>query len=492
MSAPEDRARDIRRAVAQMAASRWAATVASLAALMALSRLLPPDAFGLYAGLLAICLLADVIADFGVSARLVQRAEPSADERAAGEGLALALGLACGAALAVGAALAPASVLTEEGQRTLWLLAACVPVLSVGGPLEATLSRDLDFRVVSMLGVGRAVAEAGVAIGLAVMGAGAPALAGGLLAGRAAQAGVLLVIRARGGGYRPRLRGAGAFARFGRPYVLMEATPRVGDAATLQVIGGALGLGALGVFDRAKRVTGLLDQTLLAGVMPVVLPALSRSLDAGHAPGTVYLRKVSVLAALLWPAFALIALMAEPIIAVLLGAQWADAVWPVRILCLAGLALPVGKMSMKMFVAMDDVPAYARIQMIHQALRVAMVGLGALHSLEAACLGGAASSFVKAALIERRLSGVIGVDVRDLARTAGPAAWLAAGALAGPAVLLALWGGAPPLALCSVAALLAGAGWLGAAALTRHPLFADLLAAWGDARTTLLRRPARP
>ena len=472
----------LRRAAAQMILSRWLALVIGVAALAVLSRLLTPQAFGLYAGLLALAALAEVVCDFGVAARLVRLDTLSRAERAAGEGLALLLsGLVAGAALA--AALLLGGRIGAEARGVLLLLAPCVLLVGVIAPSEAALSRALRFGLIARLGVLRMAVEAGTAIALAAAGLGPVALAGGLLAHRTVQAGLLLLARHREGEpYAPSLRGAGAFLRFGRDYVVMESLPKGGDAAVKGAMAGLLGLAGLGLFDRAKQVVGLLDETLLKGIAPIVLPGLARALQAGEAPRAVYRAKTDMLIALLWPTFAVVALLAEPLVLTLLGAQWTEAVPAVRTLAAAGLALPIGKMSANLFVALDAVPAYTRIRIVHQLVRVGLVALGATQGLVWACAGGAASSFVRAGLVEAALHRRIGHRSTDLARPARDGALLTLGALAGPAALLWAWPEAPAAVLAVGGAAAAGLGWLAVAIGLRHRLATEALTLLAELR----------
>ena len=475
----------LRRAFLQMALSRWAALAIGIGSLLVLSRLLTPREFGLFAGLLAASALAEVLCDFGVAARIARADTLTRAERSGGEGLALALSIVGGALFAL-FALAAGTLVGPEGQRVLLLLAPSIALMGVVGPCEAALGRTLRFGLIARLGVVRAAAEAGVAVALAALGAGAPALAAGLLAARALQAAVLIVARARADDpYAPRLAGLAPFARFGRAYVPLEGLLRGGEAAVQGVIAAMLGGAALGLFDRARRVVGLLDETLLRGLTPLVLPGLSRALQAGEPVGRVILVKSEILIGLLWPAFALVTLLAEPLVLTVLGSQWEAAVPAVRALAVAGIALPVGKMATELFVALDAIPAYIRIRAVHQAARVALVAAGAAHSLTLACAGAAASTFLRAGMIELWLHRHTAHRFAALTRPARDGALLAVATISGPAALLALAPGAavPLQALLGLA--LGGVGWLVAALALDHRLARE-----GRALLADLRRPA--
>lgn len=482
---------NIRRAVVQMAVARQATLVVTAANMVVLSRLLTPADFGLYMTMAAILALVEVLTDFGISSRLVRLSDLPRRELGTALGLALLLAGAGAALFAAAAACLPGSLLPAEGRLMLVLFALALPPSALIAVCEAVLQRDLRFQLISTLSVARVVLASGVTIGLAWVGWGAASLAAGLLAERVAAAAALLIARRGEWSVRPRLAGWPRFVAFGRSFVGMNAMLKAGDIAVVFLLNQLLGLAALGHFNRAKRITGLLDQTVLGGIAPVVLPALSRSIDAGISAARVYLIKVEHLAGLCWPAFAFIALMADQLVAVLLGAQWHEAVPAVRFLALAGAVLPISKMSMKVFIAFDAAPDYMRIQAIHQVCRILLVAAGACLSLEAACLGAAMSSFVKAGMVSRDLKLRIGYSSRALAEVALRAGTVTAFALAGPLALRLGWSHLPDLPMLVLSGLLATLGWVLGAAVARHLLLYEILRALGaDVLATRVARPA--
>lgn len=96
------------------------------------------------------------------------------------------------------------------------------------------------------------------------------------------------------------------------------------------VIGG--GPAIAGTYSRAQVIRDLLDRTRLEGIAAVIQPALGGALRRGVSPSTVLATKLDCLTAICWTAFAMIAPLAAPLVALLLGAQWQDAVPAVQIL----------------------------------------------------------------------------------------------------------------------------------------------------------------
>ena len=469
----------IRRALVQMMLARQVSVVVMAVALVALGRLLTPAEFGIFATMLAIVGLLEVVVRFGIAPQLIRRPKMTVADLRAGQGLALALG--CGAAvlLLVVVALLPAERWPADGRAVLTILAVSLPFLTVLETLEIPFHRDLQVRTVAQLGVVRQVAESAISVALAALGMGAVALAIGVLTHRVVGAATLAWVARGSHGFRPIRTGWAPFGRFARDYLGMDLAAKAGDAGVVLVIQRMLGLDMLGQFNRAKRVIGLLDDTLLTGVQPVILPALSRSLEAGVGRDRAYLVKVEHLAGLCWPAFAFIALMAEEIVLLMLGQQWGETVSAVRILALAGLVLPITKMSVGVFVALDAAAIYTRIQTVHQVMRVGFVAAGAMVSLDLACLGAALSSYLKAGAISVSLKRRTGYGGRAMASVAWRAALVTLGTLAGPLAIKLLAPGWSAPALLAAATLLSILGWIGGALVARHALLPEALAAFG-------------
>jgi O-antigen/teichoic acid export membrane protein len=460
----------IHAAFARMLAARGVSLCITLAGFAALGRLLTPEDFGRFALAAAFFALARVVSGFGLQSYLVRERDLGADTAGRAMGLVLALSCATSAALL---ALAFWGPLHPGTAGALLVLAPAVIVVAAGTVAEALLSRRLDFRLIARLEVARAALDMGVAVALAWAGFGAVALASGMLASRVGGTAALLALGGHARALRPRLGGWRRFAGFGSRFSLVEVLPSGSGLVVNALITAFLGAASLGLYNRAEAIRTLLDRTLLEGIKPVVLPVLSRALDAGWSPADLHARKMDYLVAICWPAFALIALMAEPLVLVLLGPQWEAAITPVRILATIGVVVPVVKMSFKLFVATDHMDVLLRIAVTQHLIRVGLAFCGALISLEALCAALALSTMIRGARILAAARRLFGHGRPRSPAIVGRGAAVTAGALAGPAALL-LWGGLGPFGTLALAAPAAAAGWLAALAATRHALLGEI------------------
>jgi O-antigen/teichoic acid export membrane protein len=465
----------IRDAFLRMLISRLIGVAIMAASMIILARLLEPRDFGLFALAMTGYAIARTVVEFGVPQFLIRQKDPEPSDFAAAIGLSLTivagiLLLASGAWL-----LLPPSVVPTDLAKMAALLCFSLLLLPLIITIQAALQRSIDFKLLSVLAVLQILIESVVAIGLALVGFEAVALAAGFFAAQLFTVGVLVAARPPDQPLVPRFSGWCRFRTFSFRYVGIALLPHVGEMLIAAIITRVLGLAPLGIFDRANRLSGLLDKTILEGIKPVVLPAISRSLEAGKEPARIYLVKLDYLTVSCWPAFALIALLAEPLVLVLLGDGWAVVTDPLRILCIMGLFIPITKMSMKLFVALDMMTDYLKIQALHQALRVVLAFGGAMISLEWVCVGMAGALATKALMVTVAVWQRTRYSHQSMLLVIARALCVVVLTLAGPAALLIFSPGLAAWIILVLSLPLAGCGWLAGVALTRHRLLREAL-----------------
>jgi O-antigen/teichoic acid export membrane protein len=475
-----------RRAVLQLGVARLASLLLMFVGITVLARLLDPADFGTFALAMAICAVARTVAEAGFLQDAIRRPSPMP----AGT-LALAALLSFGLAVAMAALLIGMEAWLPAGLLPGPLREALVPialVLPVGGLIlqrEARLHREVAFDAPARAGVVGVAGEVCTGIALAWAGLGVMALAWGHAAGVVLRAGALMLLSEGLRPVRPKLGEAAALAGFGLRMTAVSLLPKLADLALVTALSGIAGAAVTGLFNRAQRVCQILDDVVFEGLRPLMLPVISAALRDGMSPDRVVAAKHDYLMPIALAGFGGTALLAGPLVAALLGPGWEAAVDPVRILALAGLAMPVNKMALKLFTAMGRLDDYARIQNLHLLLRVALGVAGAALSLEAVCLAILASSYLKAGLILRWERRHAGAPLRLFARCAARGAGVTAATLAGP--LLLLWTTALPAPLLLAGALgLAVPVWLLCLRLLGHPLAGEIGATLRGA--PLLRR----
>jgi O-antigen/teichoic acid export membrane protein len=314
---------------------------------------------------------------------------------------------------------------------------------------------------------------AGGSVALAALGFGPASIA---VAGVVELVAVVAVLLRHGTLPRPSLSGWGPIFGFGWAWSAIGGMRQAGDAASRLLVGTLMGLGPLGLLSRAGAVVQIFDKALMDAVTPVVLPALSAAQRAGRPIGPAYLRQIACLAAVAWPFFGALALLAEPAVRLLLGADWLATVPIVRWLSVAGLFLPLSALVLPYLVAVGELRAWLPVQAGLQLGRLGLTLPAAFISLELVAAIVAAEAAAKAAAAQRLLLRHLGLRRGEVAAVLARSLPPAAAVLAATGLVMAVpaLSASPPVLLLSCG-LAGGASWLLALRLARHPLHDEIL-----------------
>lgn len=488
--------RAVRAAFGYSFAHRYGEAALRIALLVVLARHVDPVGFGAFAiayGL--VSLLAGACRD-GVSSWIVRAGgEPEPGLGTPFAVVALGAGLCAGCLFALAGPLARLAE-AEEAATPLRVLSLAFLALPFEAVFSGVLRRRLAFRRVAVIGV-VAVAVGGLlSVALAVAGWGATGLAVGAVAEAAAIA-AGSAFAARDAWRSARVPGGtfgevGAFClRIGAGSVLAG----LGKLTATLAIARFLGPSATGLYDRARRVTWGFGDLVLNAVTPVVLPALAEARRGGGDFAGPYLVKLQALSLAAWPFFAALAVLAEPVVLLLLGPDWMAAVPLVRAACLFGVALPYHVTDAPFLIASGREREYVRIQLITQVVTVALVVVAAQVDVAAVFVAYALAKAVKAALTTAVLARAFGLRVAELVGATARSALVAAGVgVAAFGVEAALpsptgWPGA--LAVVATGGVVCAASLVGLAVAVAHPVRAEAGAALRHGAERLGVVPAR-
>ena len=481
--------------------AQWASVLAVyLLSLALISRLMDKAEIGRFGLAAAIYTVLAILGSFGAERYLVQAR--TIGPACVGAAFGLSLGASgAGSLLLLAAAQPMAGLYHDPGLAPLLRIAAlALLVTPLHATLQGLLQRSMQFGRLYAVNTGATIAGAATGVLLAWGGWGAAALAWGLAVEMAAKAFIALVCCR---GLALAWPGRGVWrdaARFGGSALGVNLLTAAGDAMPALLTGRMLSIEAVGLLNRAQRMVAILQDAVQKSAKTVALPALAAGQRTPAALRPPYLLKISYLSGLAWPVFLVIAVLAAPIVRVMLGPQWGGAVPILRILALGGLFLPFVAMNVSFFTVLERLDAMMRLQAWLLPARLVILGAACWHgdltTLAAALV---AVQGLRAAALSRSLAGLLHLARGAAwaaaapsvvpAAAAGVAALLAALCISGPGVL----GGLAVLALACPAA---GLAWLAAIGIGRHPLSAELraLRAWlrSMLKPGLGPGPARP
>lgn len=342
-------------------------------------------------------------------------------------------------------------------------------------PTSAILRRDMDFGTLTRVSVLTSLVNAGSVLLLAAFGMGAMSFALGALAACVARMALLFHAVPNLRMYIPRLTGSRAVFSFGIYKGASSLLDKAYDALPQLVLGRILPLSSVGLYNRANLACSLPDKILLSAVYSVAFPAFAAEVRAQNDIAKPYLRMISYITALYWPATLMLAILADPIVRLVLGNNWLMAVPIVQILACASVFYFPNILTYPILMALGANRAAFASNVIGRGLSTLIICGASFYGLIVLAL----SQF-----IAMPLQMIVSLTY---VRRHAPFGWKAffavltqsgivtAFAIAGPLVVVGMnkFSGALSFPQTGLCAVLSAIGWGFALILTRHPLLAE-------------------
>jgi O-antigen/teichoic acid export membrane protein len=256
---------------------------------------------------------------------------------------------------------------------------------------------------------------------------------------------------------------------------------------------------AVGLYNRANVTAGIPDKIVLTSVLSVAFPALAAEVRRGRSLKEPYLRALSLITVLYWPALVLLAILAQPVVLVLLGQQWLAVTPLLQVIAIAALGwfpvalnppvlLAIGATRDRMLAALLGRSGAAVVLCSSAYCGIAYFGVMAMAASQLVSLP---LQMVVALCFVRRH---IAFRWREVPAALWKSAMVTASSAAGSLCVVALPHFSFNLSIRGtlLALLLAAVGWLAGVLVTRHPAVLELRqAAETIGAASLLRRWTR-
>jgi len=315
--------------------ARVATEALQLVSAVALARLVSPADFGNASVALILIPLAVILTYEGFGSALVQRKLIDTGHFEAATLTSLATGIALSLLVYFLAPVVAAPIFSDEIAHLIQVAAPAFALAGLGAVSRARLSRDLDFRPISMIETGALAVGAGVAIGLAALGLGGEAVVIGAVAGIGFTSLAMVAVSPPG---RPRWRRRELVevSRFGAPAsaagLLYVAISNVDYA----VLAARLNPAQVGIYWRAFQI-GVLYQDKISGIMMrLAFPIYSRTNNLDEMK-ELHERATRIHGAVVVPLLAILIVTAPELIPMVFGDAWRAAVEPTQVLAVAGM-----------------------------------------------------------------------------------------------------------------------------------------------------------
>lgn len=476
----------IQRALLLSTGDRYFALVANFVTVAIVSRILSPSEIGVSVIGMAIVGIVMSVREFASGSFLIQRGELSPEEIRGAFTVMLILTIAVSTALALAAPHLASAYGEEKLVPYLRVISASLFLELISMQVSTLLRRDMGFGKVVTINIAGTATSAVATITLALLGFSYMSFAWAWLASASVMGLLALSFCPHFWMFKPSFRHWRDMIAFGGYNGATVVLLRTYEALPYLLLGRMISPDAAGLLSRSAMICQLPDKLILGGAMPVILPAFATEARQGRSLKGPYLKALELVTALQWPALITIALLAYPVVDILLGHQWLAVVPLVQIMAIATLFSFSFELNYPVLVSTGAVSDIFRRALIVFPISAAIVAIASFISLHAVAwslmLAIPFQAFVSLHIVCRRIS----MSWADVCTALWRSSLVTAATAAGPVMVIVATGFRLDLSIWQgiIAGCLAAPGWLLGLWSTRHPLLDELL------KTLPLRRIA--
>ena len=356
---------------------RGGRAIVELAVQIVMARLLAPDQFGALAIMLVFINVGNVIVQSGLNTALVQNVEIDSDDCSTVFWLSFGISLVLYVVVFVAA---PAVAVFYSLFSIVWPLRflSLILIINAFNAVQiAILQRDFEFKKIFKATICSVVSSGCIGIGCAVAGAGLWALVVQQLIYQIVNC-VVLFLQIR---WYPhfvfRLQRAKKLFSFGWKLLVSGLLDQGYQSLSDLIIGKQFSATSLGYVSQGERYPRALGSMLDGAIQPVMLSAVSHvQTDLVYVKRLVR-RALKTSTYLIVPCMALFAVVAEPLVRILLGEQWLPAVPFLQMYCCIYMLLPIHTSNLQALNGVGRSDLFLKLEIIKKAYGAALILIGA-------------------------------------------------------------------------------------------------------------------
>lgn len=364
--------------------SRFAIQISGI---VIMARLLDPTDYGLTAVVVALVALGEVVRDFGLSSAAIQAETLSDSEKSNLFWLNSLIGLILTAGLFASAELLAVIYHDSRIVDITRVMSFIFLINGLSTQFKAGISRDLKFKALAISETLAAFISTGLGIFLAVAGYGYWAI----VYQQFALALLMLAFYIYAHRWFPSLpdfkTNMGKFTHFGMHLMASQILGQLSRSIDTLVIGSRFNAELLGIYNRAQQIVFMAVNQINVPATTLAVPLLSKlKNDEGE-----YYRFLnfgqSVMLHAVCLFFALLAINAEIVINLVLGAKWTSAVSIVQILSIGAMFQAANYSSYWIFVSKGMTKEQLKFTLVSRPFVILMIIAGSLWTIETVAIG---------------------------------------------------------------------------------------------------------
>lgn len=439
------------------------------------ARLLGPYEMGIFAVGMSIAGALSILSSFGVGPYLVRHEAPDATVRATVFTVNAILNVLVALVIAGIATVGPVLGMNEGVRQVLYLL-SLGPVVGIFDFLPGTfMQREMNFRLISMIAMGRAVVSSIVLLTLAVSGFGYLSPPFAMLAAAIASSIATIVVARRHFSARMALTGWQDLTKFGMQMMSIGGLATLVARLSELVLGRFQGIAALGIYTRASSLSNQIWDNVYGLSTRVIFSQMAKEMRETQTLRKTFIGGLAMITGLIWPLLLGIAVLSQPVVHTLYGEKWIGAALPLSILMVAYfVALGFG-MNWELCVLRKQTGWQARNEGIRAVVGLFAFSTGAFFSLAGAAAGRVVEALCGLVVFGPRMRELAGTETGEISRVYRQSAVLTLAAVMPSTTLMISqgWSATTSWWLIAPAVALGMALWYAAIRWLDHPLNAE-------------------
>jgi O-antigen/teichoic acid export membrane protein len=230
------------------------------------------------------------------------------------------------------------------------------------------------------------------------------------------------------------------------------------------------------------------ERLIISAFQPVILPALAAEVRAGRDLKVAYLRGLTLLTVVQWPALLCLVILAEPVTQVLLGSQWGEVTPLLQIMALASMMLFPAPLTYPTLVSLGrirDTLVSSLISLpISTIILLGMVPFGLKAIAASLFLTAPLQIYVAVTFIQKHIP----LSWKEIFAAVYKSGLVAFCAAVPASIGVTITGELLPVVSLAVSLLGAAIGWIVALSLINHPLAAEMRVLLGIASSAITPR----
>jgi len=466
----------LRRHLAWMAVSQsWFFLIQFIASAI-LARFISPYDMGIYAVAMAVTGILSIMQATGLIGFIVREPNLTDDLLASTFTINAMVSIIITILIVVGSIFA-GWVLHEAGVRRVMLVVAVLPLIGMFEFLPAAnLEREANFKAIASIGSCRILIAQVISVGLAISGLSYMSIAYGQVAGALFSAVAYSIVGRQFLKLRPSLVEWQRVTKFGFQMLTISGANAIGGRIGDLLLGRLISLTALGLYGRASSLNNLIQDNIYMVIVRVLFVDIAQRVRDGESLRDSYLATIEILTAILWPAFAGLAIVSGPFINVVYGGRWVGAAPPLFMLAIASMVHVMVSLSWQLFVVRHEVTRQTKLECMRTGVGIGVFGIGCLFGLTAAAAARIIEALFTVAIYRPHIGRMTDTRARDFFPIYHRSGLLTLFTVAPVTIIMAVhgWSSSTSLIQILAAIICGGVLWFVGILYLDHPLAAEI------------------